>query len=57
MAFTLTWHYLSEVHRVHFSLQVPQIGPMGEGPPTFITIVTGNCHLRWDVAFLQNGWA
>jgi hypothetical protein len=57
MAFTLTWHYLSEVHRVHFSLQVPQIGPMGEGPPTFITIVTGNCHLRWTVAFLQNGWA
>jgi len=33
MAFTLTWHYLSEVHRVHFSLQVPQIGPMGGRVP------------------------
>jgi hypothetical protein len=45
---------LSEVHRVLFSLQIPQVGPMGEGPPAFISIITGNCHLRWAVAFLQN---
>jgi hypothetical protein len=57
MAFTFTWHYLSEVHRVLFSLQIPQIGPMGEGPPTFISIINGNCHLRWAVVFLQNGCA
>ncbi len=47
-------YYLSEVHRVLFSLQIPQVGPMGEGPPAFISIITGNCHLRWAVAFLQN---
>jgi hypothetical protein len=57
MAFTFTWHYLFEVHRVLFSLQIPQIGPMGEGLPTFISIITGNCHLRWAVVFLQNGCA
>lgn len=45
MAFTLTWHYLSEVHRVHFSLQVPQIGPMGGGPPNIYY------HCYWQLSF------